>query len=435
MHVWVLTNEYEPRIIGGLGVVATRLSRALADLGAGVSVIAPGSRPAQPDTRTRTVMVRPQMVQEGTVRVLRIPKGPPWYNPERRRYNQEAVLAAAARHLAPPDLVHVHSVEFAYVALYLRRHLRVPGVYTCHSLVRDEPASSLRQAVLRRQERLLGGMDRVVVPSEWQRNGLLSAYPACGNRVRVISNGVDLPENGGSDLMPASWPSAVPRILFAGRLVPLKGMEELLSGVAVLQQRGVRVVLDVVGRGGSYQARLAQRARDLGIENCVRWLGFRPPDEMPEEYARHDIVVVPSKRESFGLVALEALAHGVPLVSTRSGGLADFVDDQVAEIIPRVGRRWIAQAVEQVLQNPDRARERVREGRHRAEHFRWSRVAERYAELFRELVPEYPTGSGRPTSRNAADVQGSSARAADARTHSPSTVSPAASAGGRGPST
>lgn len=376
VRIWVLTNEYDPWFIGGLGVVATQLSRAVRDLGEDVTVIARGKGP-------------PRLARNHAIRVLRIPRRKPFFHEARRRFNTEPILFAARRRAVPwPDLIHVHSVGFANLALHMQESRNIPVVYTCHSLICDEPWSPHQAIMKRRQERLLRKADRIVVPSEWQRQGIMALYPQCAERIRVISNGVDLPGQVNwqhSLLVERRAPGT--RLLFVGRLIPQKGIEELLQSIAVLRQRGWPVTLDIVGRGGmQYKARLVELAGRLQVSQHVRWLGFQPAQRMADIYRAHDLVIVPSQLESFGLVALEAMAWGVPLVSTQSGGLSDFIDSNVAHIIPSVDRYAIADVVENTLLHPDEVVERAKEGRSRSHSYTWNSVAERYLVLFQELT-------------------------------------------------
>ncbi|SFU87446.1 glycosyltransferase family 4 protein [Alicyclobacillus macrosporangiidus] len=384
MRVWVFTFEYGPSIIGGLGVVATRLSQALADLGHEVTVFARAGG-------------QPGITHDAGLTVIRLPARAPFYLRRRRRYKIHPVADLAAElGLSRPDVIHVHSVPFTNVALHLGRVHGAPVFYTCHSLVREEPKSPLRNLVMRQQERLLTECDCVIVPSGWQWRTLESAYPACAGRVRVIANGVDLPE--GIRLATAAMDAERARrdrlrLLFVGRLVAGKGVQSLLKAVAILRRRGLPVQLDVVGRGSqAYTKHLRETARRLGVAKRVRWLGFREPSAMPQVYLAHDVVVVPSRQESFGLVALEAMAWGVPLVSTRSGGLADFVDPQVAEVIPRTTGLAVANAVQRIVRQPGAALSYVEEARRRAEDYTWHRVAKRYAALFAKFCPRTNLG-------------------------------------------
>src|SRR6185312_2056230 len=123
-----------------------------------------------------------------------------------------------------------------------------------------------------------------------------------------------------------------------GRVVPSKGIEELLQAVARLSNYYPTISLDVIGTGSAnYMSKL---------QALTQWLGYKGHSSLLRMYSQYGAVVMPSKQESFGLVALEALANGIPLVSSRSGGLAEFVDSNVAEVIPHIAASDIAHAIE-----------------------------------------------------------------------------------------
>jgi glycogen(starch) synthase len=116
----------------------------------------------------------------------------------------------------------------------------------------------------------------------------------------------------------------------------------------------------VIGKGlPHYQKHLRDLARKLGIQSRIRWLGFLPHRQVQRLYASHGAVIVPSKQESFCLVALEAMANGIPLVCTRAGGLKEFVHHGNAQIIRSVNGKAIERAVQAMWRNPKRTRQRI----------------------------------------------------------------------------
>jgi glycogen(starch) synthase len=176
------------------------------------------------------------------------------------------------------------------------------------------------------------------------------------------------------------------RLLYVGRLNRKKGIEELLRAIALLRRTTSRVTLDVVGTGNAaYTSKLRKLAHSLKLNRCITWHGYKPLHEIRSLYSSYGAVVVPSHQESFGLVALEALAGGVPLISTRSGGLSEFVDTSVAEVIPRITPLEISKSIRRFWLDTGRAEVRVANGRKRARHYEWRNVAERYARLFEQL--------------------------------------------------
>jgi glycogen synthase len=172
-------------------------------------------------------------------------------------------------------------------------------------------------------------------------------------------------------------------LLFVGRLVPLKGIEQLLKAVAILKRKNKKVNLTIIGKGGqAYVKRLKTLCKEWGIHANVNFLGFRKPGQVQKMYASYGAVIMPSTMESFGLVALEAMASGVPLVATRSGGLAEIVNSKVAQVIPRVEGKAIAAAIEQMWNNAPLTNRRVKAGRILASRYKWPRVANQYIKLF-----------------------------------------------------
>ena len=367
MNVWVLTNEYEPNIIGGLGIVATRLSRTLAKDGVVVTVLCKHFGSSVRDEH------------EQAVRVIRFPRKSRYHSVERQVFDPDRVLSwLEETGVAKPDVLHIHSLQFTEFAILLQKKWRLPVVYTCHSLVAMEKTSRLRGVMVTRQERLLQHADRIVVPSAWQKRQLVAIYPFCSGKVHIIENGVDV-QQAGSDVSPK-------RLLYVGRLTAIKGIEELLHAVALLQRIEPDVTLDIVGTGSApYTARLRSVQKSHHIEDRVRWLGFKSWESVQSLYERYGAVIVPSRQESFGLVALEALAHGVPLVATQSGGLAEFVSSEVAFVIPQVTGKAIARTVMKMWRRDARREQHVQEGLRLAKRFAWTEMSARYKELFASI--------------------------------------------------
>lgn len=367
MILWVLTNEYEPNIIGGLGIVATRLSRCLAEDGVNVTVLCKhfGST------------VRDE--QEQDVRVIRFTRKSRYHSVERQVFDPDRALSwLKETGVAEPDVLHIHSLQFTEFAILLQKTWHVPVVYTCHSLVALEKKSILRDPMVKRQERLLQHADLVVVPSAWQRRQLVSMYPHCSGKLHMIENGVDVHQAGG-EVSPK-------RLLYVGRLTPLKGIAELLHAVALLQRIEPDVTLDIVGTGpAQYTARLRAIVKRHNIADRVRWLGFKSWDSVQSLYERYGAVIVPSRQESFGLVALEALAHGVPLVATQNGGLSEFVSLEVAFVIPEVTGKAIARTIDKMWRREERREQHVQEGLRLAKRFAWAEMSARYRELFASI--------------------------------------------------
>ena len=221
------------------------------------------------------------------------------------------------------------------------------------------------------------------MPSHSEYTKLVTTYPYCIGKTTIITHGVDI--NGtGMTHAPRH------RLLYAGRLVHNKGLEELIDAMAVLKVNDPRVQLFIIGAGrASYVRELKLRTISRGVSRIVHWLGWYDHGQLQAAYRHFGAVVMPSRAESFGLVALEALANGVPLVATQTGGLRQFVTTEVAQVIPHVDGASIAAAVIKMWQSPGIIRERVAAGRELARKYQWLHVAERYADAIVAARREY----------------------------------------------
>ena len=202
--------------------------------------------------------------------------------------------------------------------------------------------------------------------------------------VRQIPNGVPLPRLE----IPVLFPEDKPRgILFVGRLVPQKGVSDLLAAVADLVQRRAVFQVNVVGTGPLLKA-LKKQARDLGIEERVKFHGRIDPGQVPYFYRDSHFLVLPSRQEAFGMAAVEAMSHGRPVVVTRSGGPEYYVDRLVGRVCPAGDVFALADAMQEMIDMPLatlqemglKARERV-EARFNIED-----TSNRFLELFYEVA-------------------------------------------------
>ncbi|MBW5446305.1 glycosyltransferase [Cohnella sp. CFH 77786] len=367
MRIWVLTNEYAGDVIGGLGVVATNLSKALARRdGVHVTVICKGPK------RSVTVTERPSLT------VIRFPRGSRYHSYANQTFLAEPIAGWLKRRGIPkPDVIQIHSLQCDKLAEYFKWRYGTPVIYTCHSTVAGDHGLRGWEKMAARQERVFRIADAVTVPSEWQKSVIRRLYPDYYREIQVIRNGVS-----GSFRKRRRRVSRY-RLLYVGRLTRNKGIAELLRAVALLRRNHRRVRLHLVGGGSRYYSlRFKKLARQLRLTRRVRWLGKRHPLSVQRTYRNYGAVVVPSKHESFGLVALEAMASGVPLVATRNGGLASFVHDGNAQVIAGVTPSLIASAIRRMWSDPALTAGRAEQAEATARAYQWADISGQYHELF-----------------------------------------------------
>jgi D-inositol-3-phosphate glycosyltransferase len=175
-----------------------------------------------------------------------------------------------------------------------------------------------------------------------------------------------------------------PVLLWVGRLEKLKGVEILVDAVAELERRDVTLL--IVGgdeRAAETRAELEAQAAAAGIAANVRFEGAVSHDILPWYYSAADVCVVPSYYESFGLVAVEAMACGTPVVASRVGGLVSTVIDGVTGyLIPWRCPGPFAEKLEVLLENPELRQNFSRAAQRSVERFRWSSVGLRIADVY-----------------------------------------------------
>ena len=232
------------------------------------------------------------------------------------------------------DYIHSHYWLSGWVGNLLAPRWSVPHVAMFHTLARlknralgDELESEARSDV---ESRIIAGVDRVIASSEHERQALIDLYGARRDRVEVIPCGVDLSlfRSGDRDKARAKLGISGEVILFVGRMDPIKGLDVLLRAIALLNDRpSLRLV--VVGGSGAEDemSRDQTLVAELGIERQVEFRGSVAQEDLPLYYQSADVCVVPSHYESFGLVAIESLACGTPVIGSMVGGLPTVIRD------------------------------------------------------------------------------------------------------------
>jgi D-inositol-3-phosphate glycosyltransferase len=264
----------------------------------------------------------------------------------------------------------------------------------------EETETTRRIAI---ERRLLHAADAVVAATPLDRAQMVWHYGADAERIHVIPCGVDLQQ-----FRPQS--QAVARrklgldpdqrlLLCVGRMEPLKGMDCLIRALALLQQRQpawrdqLRVLL--IGGGSeeqpdqwnSEQRRLAALRDELDVTDAVSFIGAQPQQMLPDYYAATDVVAVPSHYESFGLVALEALACATPVVASDVGGLSSTIEDgRSGFLVPPDNPPALAARLERVLTDDDLRRQIQQAAYQRALYYGWDSIAPRMALLYDDLI-------------------------------------------------
>ena len=294
------------------------------------------------------------------------------------------------------DVIHSHYWLSGRVGNVLSSHWRVPHVATFHTLaevkLRARAGEREPEARAAGERRTIASADRIVAFSEHERDAISRLYDSGRDHIAVIPCGVDVDrfQPLGRDSARGSLGFLDSKVvLYVGRVEPLKGIDILLRAVAQLgQSESVRtLIIGGESEGDSEVERLKALAGELGISSLVSFVGRVEQRELPAYYSAADVCVVPSYYESFGLVALESMACGTPVVASRVGGLPTIVKDgETGYLVPWRCPEPFADRMDILLSSPDVNRSMGEAARRRALTMGWPAVADRLLSLYASLV-------------------------------------------------
>jgi glycosyltransferase involved in cell wall biosynthesis len=298
------------------------------------------------------------------------------------------------------DLVHVLDHSYAHC---LSAFPATPSVVTVHDLfllrVLADGERTFRARVrdlfLRRVAHWIRRADRVIVSTQWAADDARRALGMPATQTRVVSYGVDARF---AAALPAEVVGARRRewiehcrtdeqrtrvILHVGSCVPRKNVEAALGAIARLRAGGVEAVL--VQIGGTFSAAQHALAQRLGLAGVVVQERAVPEERLIAAYAAADLLLLPSAFEGFGLPAVEAMAAGLPVITSGAGGIREAVGD-AAVITGVLGAESFAEAAAGVLADDARRADLIARGRARAAGLTWDRAAEATRAVYAELV-------------------------------------------------
>jgi starch synthase len=393
----IVTREYPPEVYGGAGVHVEYLVRALRSR-VDVRVHAFGKSRTAPEV---AASYEPWSELGGS-------------EPELAALRTLSVDLLAARDVRGCELVHTHTWYANFAGHLAKLAYGIPHVMTSHSLepLRPWKVEQLGggYAISSFCERTaIGAADAVIAVSSAMKVDILRAYPEVDPaRVHVIHNGIEpgeyQPDTRTDALVRHGIDPARPYAVFVGRVTRQKGIVHLLRAARYVDP-GVQLVLcageaDTPEFGAEFRALCAEIERDRGGVVVVEGMLSRPDVAQILSHAR--VFVCPSVYEPFGIVNLEAMACGAPVVASAVGGIPEIVvEGETGHLVAFEGdgspkneprdpdgfARALARAISELAADPERARRFGAAGRKRVvEHFSWSAIAERTRALYASLV-------------------------------------------------
>ncbi|HJT37953.1 MAG TPA: D-inositol-3-phosphate glycosyltransferase [Actinomycetota bacterium] len=397
---------------GGMNVYVRSVARRLAEMGVAVDIFTRWSGKGE--------LVRE--VDPG-VRVIHLVAGPDRPVPKEEldehvceflysllRFESEQAAAAG---LSSPmyDAVHSHYWLSGRAGRLAAERWNVPLIQSFHTLGRvkninlapgDEPEAASRIAA---EERIVEQADCILAPTVEEARDLVRLYAAAPERVRVVTPGVDTDVFKPGDRLRAKGLAGLEGktvVLFAGRFQLLKSPDLAVEAIACLNELAPQLDVTLLmlggpsGRAGRRPEDLEKHAASLGIADRIVLRDPVPHEQLPDYYRAADVVLVPSRTESFGLVALEASACGTPVVATDVGGLRTAVRHGVTGLlVPGRDPEHFARALAEVLTDRALATAMGDAGSRYARRYDWRRAAADLLAVYEERSSMVAEAAGR----------------------------------------
>lgn len=307
------------------------------------------------------------------------------------------------------DVIHSHYWLSGVAAEALSSAWCAPVIQMFHTLgimknrIARSPQEMEGEYRIEGERQVIRSADRIVAATPAEREQLEQLYQTPADKIVIVPPGVDtsrfypIPQDEARAVIDV--PRGDQMLLFVGRIEPLKGVDILIEALACMVHSPVfgkyPHYLAIIGgdpdvppeQMTAEMARLQALSRELGLEELVIFLGKRSQDSLPYYYSAADVLVMPSLYESFGMVALEAMACGTPVVASRVGGLAYLVQDGVTGFhVPDGNARALCDTLERLVQDETLRRRMGRQAAEYARGYAWEKIAPRIVDIYQELL-------------------------------------------------
>ncbi|MDF3308059.1 glycosyltransferase family 4 protein [Rhodococcus sp. T2V] len=390
MKILIVSWEYPPVVVGGLGRHVHHLATELA--AAGHEVVVLSRRPSGTDASTHPTVTH---IEDGVL-VVAVAEDPAHFvfGEDMLAWTlamgHAMVRAGVALHKPGvgegwhPDVVHAHDWLVAHPAIALAEFYDVPLVSTLHATEAGRHSGWVSGRINRQVHSvewwLANESDALITCSASMQDEVTALYGPQLPPITVIRNGIDLTTWSFRERATRSGP---PKLLFVGRLEYEKGVQDAIAALPRIRRSHPGTTLSIAGEGTQFTW-LYQQARTHRVARAVNFLGNLDHVELLGWLHGADAIVLPSRYEPFGIIALEAAASGTPLVASTAGGLGEAVVDGETGMSFQPGDvTGLTSAVREVLDDPAGAQQRAVAARDRlTADFDWHKVAEETVHVY-----------------------------------------------------
>ncbi len=352
-------------------------------------------------------------------RVVHIPAGPEVPMPKKElaeyipKFTEE-ILAFAEQKGIKYDLIHTHYWMSGVAGKQLKEKWNIPMIHMYHTLgiMKNRVAQSLAEIEgdyrITGEKEVLDAATRIIASTQAEHQQLTSLYGADPDKLVVIPPGVDTshfyPIRADEAKAVIGIPPKDRMLLFVGRIERLKGVETLIRAIAHMREMGVLGkcphYLAIIGGEpdrpsedlNTEMNRLQKLCSELGIGDLVVFLGKRNQNLLPYYYSAAELLILPSHYESFGMVALEAMACGIPVVASEVGGLALLVQDGLnGYSVPEGDPIALGNKLTELIRDNDLRKKLGQQANRYAQDFSWEKITARIIAVYREVLEKQKT--------------------------------------------
>ena len=385
MRILHMTTEFPPVVFGGLGTAVGGLVRALAEAGDIVAVLLVG------DGRNSAVYGQPSAGTPASDPPVDMRQRITFFQVPWSGAHEEAARISRWWHA---DLVHLHT---AWIWPFAETVVKsgLPVIYTAHSVDRAEYEFGLEPGHILDhaddQGHAVASVDRVIALTRDEANLLVHYYPDVTERIRIVGNGIDDSQEARNGAL-RDRTVAAPTVLYSGRLVERKGIRDLLAAIPTVLDEVPNTRFVLAGGPAGWPAHELARqwlpAACLPYVDRIHFTGWLQPPDLDAWYRAADIQVVPSRYEPFGMVVLEGMLYGLPIIAANVGGPASILEHgRTGLLIRPFDPEALAGALVRLVRDPELRRCL---GASAAEEVRrswlWSKAAERMRAVYQEIV-------------------------------------------------
>lgn len=384
----MLSWEYPPKIVGGISRVLGGLSPALVNAGCDVDVLTL-SEAGAPSYEVH------EGVRVHRVDIATIPQKD--FFSSVLEFNYKLIEKAISLYdkKNKPDIIHAHDWLVAYAGFTLKHGWKIPLVATIHATEygrNNGIHNELQQKIHAVEWHLVYESWRVTTCSAFMKDEVMRVFSCPSGKVVVVPNGVE--EKYKINFDKAAFRQQYANddeklVFFTGRMVPEKGAQILLDAAPEILASCPDTKFLIVGKGFFLDS-LKAKALELGISDRIIFTGFVDEDTLVKIYNVADVACFPSLYEPFGIVALEAMAAGVPVATSDAGGYREIVEHGVDGVWTKAGdASSIAQGIVSVLTNEKFAHTLVQNGYKKIRSvYSWKKIAENMKSVYAGVLDE-----------------------------------------------